>query len=334
MRARVASIALLALLTAAAPGCGESGAKRSVDARTEALRFFSVDAPVVAVLHPDPFAKVVALNAAATHVPAWTDLRDRVLGPLGAAGVTPVQLGQLLRGGEDVDGTEASTLALGAATPADLRAGRQLLVLATEDSELLAKLLRDQARTGKLKPGGQLDEAKLYAGSGAAYAVRDGVLVAAPDLAAVRMAIERRDGDTDRQLDEDVVDSLFGELATQGPLLVYADLDQVRKADAGLRRLARQAPWTAKLGPTAASADARGGAVRIEDFSKTGDSEFSSGELPIGTEPSRFEITSSNAVSLIPEPGPVQGLLAGLTPLRGVATASSDEVHLEVRAGG
>jgi hypothetical protein len=334
MRARVASIVLLALLIAAAAGCGESGPKRSVDARTEALRFFSVDAPVVAVLHPEPFAQVLALNAAATHVPAWIDLREGVVGPLGAAGISPTQLGQLLRAGEDVEGIEASTLALGAATPADLRAGRELLVLATDDSELLAKLLQAQARAGRLKPAGQLEKAKLYEGHGSAYAVRDGVLVAAPDLATVRAAIERRDGDTDRQLDEDVVDSLFDQLATQGPLLVYADLDQVRKADPGLRRLARQAPWTAKLGPTAASAEAQGGAVRIEDFSKTSDSGFSSGELPIGTEPSRFEITSSNAVSLIPEPGPVRGLLAGLTPVRGVATASSDEVHLEVTAGG
>ena len=334
MRGKLATIALLALLVAAPAGCGESGAKRSVDARTEALRFFAVDAPVVAVLHPEPFAEVLALNAAAVHVNAWIDLRERVIGPLGAAGVTPAQLGQLLRAGEDVEGIEASTLALGAATPADLRAGRELLVLATDDSELLASLLQAQARAGPLKLAGQLEKAQLYQGRGSAYAVRDGVLVAAPDLATVRAAIERRDGDTDGQLDEDVVDSLFDQLATQGPLLVYADLDAVRKADPGLRRLARQAPWTAKLGPTAATAEAQNGAVRVEDFSKASDAKFSSGELPIGTDPSRFEIARSDTVSLIPEPGPVRGLLAGLTPVRGVATASSDEVHLEVTAGG
>jgi hypothetical protein len=334
MRAKAASITLLALLVAAPAGCGESGAKRSVDARTEALRFFAVDAPVVAVLHPEPFAEVLALNAAAVHLNAWIDLRERVLGPLGAAGVTPAQLGQLLRAGEDVEGIEASTLALGAATPADLRTGRDLLVLATDNSELLARLLQAQAQAGRLRPAGELEKAKLYQGHGSAYAVRDGVLVAAPDLAAVRAAIERRDGDTDGQLDEDVVDSLFDQLATQGPLLVYADLDAVRKADPGLRRLARQAPWTAKLGPTAATAEAQNGTVRIEDFSKTSDAKFSSGELPIGTDPSRFEIARSDTVSLIPDPGPVRGLLAGLTPVRGVATASSDEVHLEVTAGG
>ncbi len=333
MRRRAATIALLALLVAAPAGCGESGPKRSVDARTEALRFYSVDAPVVAVVRPDPFISVVALNDAAAAIPAWVNLRDRVTGPLGEAGITPTQLGQLLRSGSDVEGTEAASITLGAATPADLRAGNGLLVLVTDESDLLAKLLRNGTRTGSLKPAGHLDDASLYEGRGSAFAVRDGVLVAAPDLASVRAAIERRDGDTDQQLDEDVVDSLFNQLQSQGPLLVYADLDGVRKADPGMRRLARQAPWTAKLGPTAASAEAKNGAVRIEDFSKTSNSDFGSGELPIGTRPSRFEISGSSAASLIPEPGPVRGLLTGLTPMRGVATASSDEVHLEVTVG-
>jgi hypothetical protein len=150
----------------------------------------------------------------------------------------------------------------------------------------------------------------------------------------VRTAIERRDGDTDLQLDEDVVNSLFNDLQTQGPLLVYANLAGIRDADPGMQRLADQAPWTGKLGPTAATAYADGGSVRIEDFSKTLGGSFTSSELPLGATPSPFKIDSSGAATLIPEPGPVRTLLTAMAPISGEATASSDEVRLHVTLGG
>jgi hypothetical protein len=334
MRAKEASIALAILLALLIAGCGETGPKRSVDARTEALRFVAVDAPVVAVLRTNPWASVLALNDAATGIPAWMDLRTRVLGPLLAAGISPAELAKLLQTGQDVAGTTPAALALGAATPADLAAGRGLLVLATDQSQQLSSLLRAEAKMGTLKPAGQLDEAQLYRRGATGYAVRDGVLVSAPRLADVRTAIERRDGDTDRQLDEDVVNSLFNDLSSQGPLLVYANLADVRGGDPGMRQLAEQAPWTAKLGPTAATAEAENGVVKIEDFSKTSGSNFSSGELPLGSRPSRFQIDASTAASLIPKPGPVRNLLSGLGGVDGEATASSDEVQVHVTAGG
>jgi hypothetical protein len=335
MRAKAAMVALAILLVAAALiGCGTSGPKRSVDARTEALRFFSVDAPVVAVLRPIPWPALLALNNAAGSNPAWMQLRDRVLGPLRTAGVSATELAKVLQSGQDVAGAEAAAMALGAATPDDLSAGRGLLVLSSDQSELLAGLLRRQARAGKLKPAGKLDEASLYRGPGVAFAVRDGVLISAARLADVRTAIERRDGDTDRQLDEDVVDSLFNDLQTQGPLLVYANLARIRDADPGMRQLADQAPWTGKLGPTAATAYASGGRVRMEGLSKTGSGSFSSSELPLGGTPSPFTIDASGAATLIPETGPIRTLLTALAPISGEATASSDEVRLHVTLGG
>jgi hypothetical protein len=335
MRAK-AAMALAILVLAAVPiGCGTSGPKRSVDARTEALRFFSVDAPAVAVLRPSPWSAVLALNDAAAGNPAWTQLRNGVLGPLLTAGVSPPELAKILQAGQDVAGTDPSAIAFGAATPGDLAAGRGLLVLASDQSDLLAGLLRRQAQGGTLKPAGKLDEASLYRSrDGAGFAVRDGVLISASRLAEVRAALQRRDGDTDLQLDEDVVNSLFDDLQTQGPLLVYANLAGIRDADPGMRQLADQTPWTGKLGPTAATAFASGGGVRIEDFSKTTSANFTSGELPFGTTPSAFKIDPSGAAALIPQPGPIRTLLTELAPISGEATGSSNEVRLHVTVGG
>jgi hypothetical protein len=304
-----------------------------VDARTEVLRFFAVDAPAVAVLRPDPPGAVVALDDAAQAAPAWSEFRQLIQGPLDAAGLGRPQLSRLVRPSDEIEGVEAAALAIGVATPADLADHRALLVLATDQADLLSELLRGAARRGLVHGDGELDDASLYRSPGASFAVRDGVLVSAPRIADVRTAIERRDGDSDKQLDEDVVESLFNELDPQGPLLVYADLASVRDADPGLRTLARQAPWIGKLGPTAASARAVRGSMRIEDFSKTTGADFSSTELPIGSAPSQFTITASSANLLIPQPGAIRMLLAGLAPVTGEATASSDEVRLKVTVG-
>lgn len=332
MRSKTAAIALPMVLAAAIAGCGESTPKRAFDARTEVVRFFAANAPVVAVLRPEPTTDVVALNRAANGTPAWTSLRGMVLGPLHAAGLGRTQIARLVRTNQKIEGVEASALALGVATPADLSAHRPLLVLATDQTQLLSRLLRHAAGNGKLRRAGQLHEATLYRSPGYSFAARDGVLVSGYSLADVRTAIERRDGDSDKQLDEDVVDSLFNGLGTQGPLLVYADLAGVRKADPGLRTLGRQAPWTGMLGPTAATFEAVNGALQVEDFSKASGGGFGSADLPIGTAPSRFEISASSAALLLP-PGPIQTLLAGLAPIVGEATASSDEVRLHVTVG-
>lgn len=328
------AIVLAVVLAIAMVGCGQSTAKRAVDARTEVLRFFAVDAPVVAVLRPEPAAGVVALDRAAADVPLWTSLRSMVLGPLYAAGLGRAHLARLVRPGAEIEGIDAAALALGAETPAALAAHRSLLVLATDQAELLSELLRRSADAGQLQRVGRLDEATLYRNPVASYGVRDGVLVSAARLADVRAAIERRDGDSDQQLDEDIVQSLFNDLEAQGPLLVYADLDGVRKADPGLRTLGQVAPWTGMLGPTAASARAVDGSMQIEDFSKATGDGFGSSDLPIGTEPSRFEINASVAASLIPFEGPIRTLLSDLGPVTGEATATSDEVRLHVTAGG
>ena len=228
MGRRNASIALaLALATATATGCGTSEPKRAVDARTEVIRFFAVDAPAVALLRPNPPARVAELNRAAAGIPAWTSLRDGVLEPLHGAGLRRSDLARLARPRDEIEGLDAAAIALGAPTPGSLAAGSRLLVFATDQGPLLVRLLRRSADAGRLRPAGRLDEALLYRSPDAAFAARDGVLVSAPRLNDVRAAIERRDGDSDEQLDEDVVNSLFDELSIEGALLVYANLQAV-----------------------------------------------------------------------------------------------------------
>jgi hypothetical protein len=326
-----AAIALALTLCAGLPACGESNAKRSADARSEVVDFFAVNAPVVAFLRPDSPAALAGLDRTASSLPAWQRFRSMVLGPLHAAGLGRAQLLRLVRPREEVEGLDAAALALGAATPEDLTAGRPLLVLATDQTDLLSELMQQASRSGTLTRAGTLDDAALYEGRDASFAARDGVLVSAPTLAQVRTAILRRDGDSDEQLDEDVVESLFGELGEQGPLLVYADLAS-GESDPGLRALRARKGWIGRLGQTATSVRAENGALQIEVFAKSTGGDLASAQVPLGSEPTPFYYDRTGVAAEL-HPGPLRDLLIGLTPISGQATATSDEVRLHVSVG-
>jgi hypothetical protein len=328
---KAAAIGLVVLATVAA-GCGEKAEKRAVDARTEVVHFFAADAPVVAVLRPEPVADVLALNRAAAPVPAWRSLLGIAAGPLLSAGLTGGQITRLVSPHEEIAGIQSSALALGAPTPADLHNGRPLLVLATDQSELMSHLFEGAAARADVVPAGKLHDATLYKNRGDAYAVRDGVLVSAPRLADVRTAILRRDGDSDLQLDEDVVGSLFNGLAERGPLLVYADLGQIRKADPGLSSLARLSSWAGMLGAAAASLQPSPGGLHVEGYANSTGGDLVAAGLRVGTEPAPITV-SPDAGSLLP-PGPARWLLTRLAPIHGEATGSSDQVRVNLRVGG
>jgi hypothetical protein len=144
----------------------------------------------------------------------------------------------------------------------------------------------------------------------------------------VRAAIERRDGDRDQQLDEDVVDSLFNSLDTQGPLLVYANLAALRDADPGLATLADQEQWIDSAGQAAASARAAAGSLQVEVVVKMAE-DLEPAEQPFGTAPARFSLSSPELPSLIPRrTDPLREALSGLLPLAGEGTGSDDEVRI------
>jgi hypothetical protein len=316
MRRKAAAIGLALLLAATAgAGCGEGRAKRAVDARTEVLEFYGVDAPVVAVLRPLPSADVLALDRAASGRPAWDDLRADVAGPLQAAGLGPRQLARLVEPREEIEGVDAAALALGAPTPEDLAAKRPLLVLTTDQDELLARLFARAAGQGLLQPAGRLDDAQLYRSPSDAFAVRDGVLVSAHTLGEVRTAIERRDGDSDLQLDNDVVHSIFNDFDPQGPLLVYANVPRIA-AEPEVRNHISDRAVLESGEDAAASVRAVADSIEVDVV------------VRLGQEPGPSETT------LTETPQPLRLLAPGLGALSGVGSLSGDQVRLHLKAGG
>jgi hypothetical protein len=150
----------------------------------------------------------------------------------------------------------------------------------------------------------------------------------------VRAAIERRDGDSDAQLDEDVVNGVLDELRTAGPLDVYANLGEAIDSDPRLSDLASHTPWVASLDKGALTARAEGPSVRLEMVAQTDRQDLDESELPVSAAPSRFALTSAGVAAVLPRRGgpadPIVALLYGLTPMVGEATATTDEVRADL----
>ena len=309
---RRAAFAAIVLFAVAAAGCGESTAKRAVDARTEVLGFYSVDAPVVGLLRPQPAADVASLDKAAAEIPLWSQQQSTVVERLNAAGLGVADLRRLVQPQEQIEGIEAAAIGLGAPTPTDLEAGQTLLVIATDQDELMADLLREGVDSGELQPAGSLDEATLYSNRSASYAERDGVLVSAPSLGVVRSALARRDGDSDEQLDEDVVNAALRKLQDPGPLAIYGKVPRLL-AEPEVQALFSGASWIESADDGAASVRAQGEAVEVEVVVN----------LEQDLEPSERPLQE--------QPEPVAFLLAGLGQVSGVGSASADEVRLQLR---
>jgi hypothetical protein len=85
----------------------------------------------------------------------------------------------------------------------------------TDRPEDLDALLANAIASGDLDAAGEYDNAKLYRAPGAAFAVRDGVLVAARTLAEVRHALTIRDGDDSRQLNDRDIAGALDEVPTK-----------------------------------------------------------------------------------------------------------------------
>lgn len=327
MRERLGCLAIALLVSAAIGGCGTSEQKRAVDARTEVVRFFGVDAPAVVIVNPNLAGETQELAG----LPAWDRLKQTIRARLALAGIGSRELRALARPHDEIEDIEAADLAIGLPGPGPLQPQRALLVLATDQTDLLNRLFRANAEQRALLPAGELDGARLYRSpTYGAYAVRDGVLVSAPDVPEVRAAIRRRDGDSDLQLDEDVVKDIFDELRVRGPLVAYANLGAMIDADPALAALASRTPWIGALGHGALTALRIGPAVGVEMVARTDQASLDEDELAAPSEPRQFTLTSSDVADLLseqPGPDPVRELLTGVTPLSGAATATTDEVR-------
>jgi hypothetical protein len=200
MRLRALVLAPIALFALALAGCGASEAKRSVDARTEAIRFFPVDTAFVALADPggSDSDQLAEAQRSLTRVDALGGFAHQALGF--ASGLRLDPLRPLLKDEEPDDGIAASQVALGLEPGPG--AGEMMMVVVTDRPEDADAAVRRIAGDGGMKPAGEKDDAQLYAGGGAAIAVRDGVVVLAQNPRILRAAIALRDGDDDAQLDE------------------------------------------------------------------------------------------------------------------------------------
>jgi hypothetical protein len=311
MGSKRAATAVILSLAAAAAGCGESTVKRSVDARTEVLSFYSVDAPVVGLLRPQPAGELARLDRVAVGLPIWARLRGSVLGPLRAAGLGMSDLRRLVRPNEEIEGIDVSAMSFGAPTPTDLEAGQTLTVIATDQDELLDELLKQGVDSGRLQPRGGLDEAALYGNRVASYAERDGVLVSAPSPGVVRTAIARRDGDSDKQLDKDVVAAAIQKLSDPGPLVLYGNVSGLLD-DPEVARVISDASWTESADDVAATARASADAVDIELVVNL-ERELTAAERPLEETPTQVDIR-----------------VPGLGPLSGTGSTSPDQIRVQL----
>jgi hypothetical protein len=323
----------LAVVTVAllAGGCGTSETKRAVDPRTEVLRFFAPDTPLVGLLRTDRLGQIPAIDAAVSSLPGYEAIGAR----LRQAGLTTAELRHLVAGTEEEGGIGPPELAIGASDLDALAGGRALLALDTGDEARLARSFRRFASRETLANGGELHDADLYAGRGAAFAVRDGVLLAGADLDQVRSALEIRDGDRDGQLDDGEVGGLFDELPEGAPIHVYADFGALIGPDSAVSALAQEVPWLDAIGLGALSMAAVGDRVELDAFARLDRQSLNEDELPGGEEFAPFSLSPQALGLLLPSDGaaPLRGLLLAMAPIAGDASASTDELRIRVLLG-
>jgi hypothetical protein len=179
MAGRVTGALGCALVALALAGCDSAPRTAPAEAAlapgVEALAYLPPAAPVVAVVETDlDGAQWREARAAAVRTgldPRLEELARR----LGAAGV-------------DTDRGRGLLGNLLAWAPAE-----RVAALVVRDSALLDELASSALRTGVLRDGGRHRSARLLAGDGIGLGIRGPVVVAAPTLAGVRRAIDRRE---------------------------------------------------------------------------------------------------------------------------------------------
>ena len=217
-------LALCLLVTAGAllagcgsdPSPGEAEPRRALDPRAEALRFFEANTRALVLLRTDMPRSTQELEEVAGSIPTLARALENVGARLEAAGIDPKAVLRLGRA-EDGEGPGAE-VAVGLAPGT-----RFLFALPTDRPEDLEDLFTSAAATsGALREAGEHDDARLYTGPGVAFALRDGVLVAASALSTLRRAISVRDGDPSRHLDDDEISAALDQVPTRAAVHAVA----------------------------------------------------------------------------------------------------------------
>ena len=331
-------LAALGIAALALAGCGSSGPKRTVDARAEALRFFPADAPLVALLDtaPETAPERAAMAAQLAGFGPWESIRSAIEARLAGSGITVDGLAALLRSGssEPGEGLPVSQLAVGL-EPSEAGRSAVLAVLVTDRPAEMQRLFTRAAAEGRLRMLGEKDEARIYDSAAAAFAVRDGVMLAARDPALLRAAIARRDGDDDGQLDDGEVKSLIGELPRDEPLEAYADLAQLRRDDPAARAMARREPWMRRLGKAAASLGPRPAAPVLDLFSEIEPASAGGEVLPVEEGQASFGLSAATIRRALAGAdsgaGRLRRLAISAAPLAAAVVITGDELRAKLR---
>jgi hypothetical protein len=326
----------LLLLTLAVAGCGGSEAKRSVDARVEALRFFAADAPLVALLDTGAEAKDerAALGAGLAGLPVWDSLRRRVARSLEAVGMAPGRLRSVAAAAGSEAGLPGSQLAVGIGSGS--RPSAPLAVLVTDEAGEMSKLFEQAARRGGFSPAGELDNAEIYSSRDGAFALRDGVMLAAATPALLRVAIRTRDGDRGEQLDDRNVADLLEEVPEGAPLDVYANVSGLVASDPAVAELTSPpAAWLNSLRELVLAVRGTPQGLRIDAFGRLDQNPPAGEAPPLGEKPRQSALSRRAVAGLIAgggaPPSSVGDLLLEAAPLEAAAKVDGDELRATLR---
>lgn len=342
--------ALVSLTVAAcdedAPTPGENEPKRALDPRTEAVRYFPANTETISLLETaDPDA-LSALDQSMSAVPAWRAIRDRVRSSLAQAGIDPEQILELSRNPADDIELPDPEIVFGTVPGSGSDEERVLLTLATEQGVDLDTTFKQAAESGGLEAAGEFDGARLYRGPDLDFAVRDGVLIAAPDVNRLQQAIARRDGDREAQLDDAPITALLNDLPENGTLRAYSGpgpaseriLRVIADAMAASKADTAEGADTPTEQPEAleAALSARGqdGHLAIDLVVRTEQPEVLTEDVPEeepapDEEPTPIAIAPEDielALSELPMDAPLRGLNR-LAPLAGAAWVDGDQLR-------
>lgn len=248
----IPAVVIASALAVGLVACGSSSQepKRTLDARTEAVRFFPAGTPFIALIDPTPAdgdnpATVLQQLAGVPAVAAFArnDVRFAAGQQLDLA-----QLAPLLDTPDPELGGESTQVAVGV-TPTGTPTEDSLVVVVTDDPGRTSARIAHAAPAAGLVPAGALDRAKIYEGGDATVAVRDGVVLIAATKDEVESAIRTRDSDPSGQVDDGRVENAFDELPDDAALHAFVDVGALSSSDPGIDALASgDTGWIGSLG--------------------------------------------------------------------------------------